>query len=91
VLENLVVNTLEHGATEEPVRVTSPVPGRARDDRAGEPLILPDLLGQIVEPFRRGATGDIVGQILAAHRGAIVVSSTAENRTRFAVTLPRGV
>lgn len=104
VVSNLVGNALKHGARYEPVRVSV---------RDGEeeivlkvenqgPVISPELLPVLFEPFHRGQVpGEvahdrglglglyIVRQIVDAHGGSIAVESTAERGTTFTVRLPR--
>jgi PAS domain S-box-containing protein len=107
VVSNLVGNALKHGARDEPVRVSLHCDGDGEVclavENRGKP-IPPALLPVLFEPFRRGSNGGdasharglglglyIAKQIVTAHGGEIDVSSTAEDGTRFAVRLPRGM
>jgi signal transduction histidine kinase/CHASE3 domain sensor protein len=102
VVENLVVNALEHGRKDLPVRVSV----RSNTDvilevrNWGNPIPA-DFLPLIFDPFRRAAerkrmksVGLGVGlylalQIVRAHHGTIDVESSADAGTAFRVTLPR--
>ncbi|HZS38916.1 MAG TPA: ATP-binding protein [Polyangia bacterium] len=102
VVSNLVANALTHGAADEPVQVS--IAGDADvvlSVRNRGPVIAPEVLPTIFEPFRRGGAADrgpsrglglglyIVDQIVRAHAGTIAVDSTAERGTVFTVRLPR--
>lgn len=96
-LSNLLVNSLRYGAGDVVVRA------HATDDtveiavRNGGPPIAPERLPVIFRPFERGAEdGDglglglyIVREILDAHGGSVSVTSSAEQGTTFALSLPR--
>jgi signal transduction histidine kinase len=103
VLSNLVGNALVHGARDAPVAVAVDV----RDSEAvllvtnRGPVIPPELVSTLFEPFTQGASADtghprglglglyIVHHIVAAHGGTISVESNADRGTTFAVRLPR--
>ncbi len=104
VVSNLVGNALKHGAKHGPVRVS--VSGDDEEmvlEVTNEgPVISPDLMQVLFEPFRRGSISRdasnsrglglglyIVQQIVNAHGGAIAVESTCERGTTFTVRLPR--
>jgi signal transduction histidine kinase len=99
----LVVNALEHGRHNGPVRIVL----QENDDRAtldvhnwGNPIPA-ELVPLIFDPFRRAderrrlkSVGLGLGlylalQIVRAHNGSIEVTSSAEAGTRFRVRLPR--
>jgi two-component system sensor histidine kinase/response regulator len=98
---NLVTNALQHG--EKSARVAVRLDGTDPDaivlavENAG--VIPTDLLPQIFEPFRRGATSTkglglglyIVREIATVHGGSVSVTSTPNTGTRFEVRLPRHV
>jgi signal transduction histidine kinase len=105
VVSNLVGNALTHGAATEPVRVYV----TSADDAVllkvcnRGPLIPPDLMPVLFEPFRRGPTSAktsrmgglglglyIAHQVVVAHGGTITARSTADEGTTFTVRLPRG-
>jgi signal transduction histidine kinase len=102
VVSNLVGNALTYGAAREPVVVdVEGRPGRVllRVSNRG-PVIPPDAMPVLFEPFRRGGDPDtrprglglglyIVRQIVEAHAGAIRVESTTERGTVFTVDVPR--
>jgi len=102
VLTNLVSNALTYGLPERPVTVTSRADAQLASISVhnwGTP-IPPALLPHIFEPLRRGQQqvklGSrsvglglyIVSEIALAHKGTVVVESTAEGGTRFTVTIP---
>ena len=103
VVENLVTNALKYS----PVTSTVHVETRGEDGvvilsvhNQGSP-ILPDALGRLFEPMRRGTSETdsasrsigiglyIVKHIVDAHRGTIEVESNASAGTTFTVRLPK--
>jgi PAS domain S-box-containing protein len=103
VLSNLVGNALQYGAPGSPIDVS--VRDRGREvtievQNAGEP-IPPEALPGLFDPFSRGLSDSarfrgglglglyIAREVVAAHGGAISVSSTKEDGTCFHVRLPR--
>lgn len=103
VVTNLVNNALVYGAADEPVTVISAVKDDRLEicvHNGGPPI--PDALkAHMFEPLRRGAhevqLGSrsvglglyIVREIASAHGGAVSLHSTAQDGTRFKVSLPR--
>jgi signal transduction histidine kinase len=102
VASNLLGNALQHGDDSEAVRVT--VDGTRAEavvitvENSG--TIPADLLPQLFDPFRgaQRQTGRteglglglyIVQQIVLAHEGSVDVKSGENNRTTFAVRIPR--
>lgn len=103
VVSNLVVNAINHGAPDAPVRVSL----REEGDHAvlsvqnrGDP-IPPDAIPHLFDPFWRGRSAGrserddgiglglfIVKQIVDAHGGTVDVASTQEDGTTFTVRLP---
>jgi len=103
VVSNLVGNALKHGAEDAPVDVSVVADGADAVLEVSNqgPVIPPELVGRLFEPFRRGDTNGngtrtrglglglyIVREIVAAHGGIITVRST-EEATRFSVRLRR--
>jgi signal transduction histidine kinase len=104
LLGNLVLNAIEYGAKDTPVRVavTGDVTHVRIDVRNGGPAIERATLARIFDPLTRGAdhqsdgdgTGSlglglyIVSEIVKAHHGAIEARSD-ETETSFSVSLPR--
>ena len=103
VVSNLVANALEHGAGDQPVRVSV---GGDEEDAVLEvenqgPPIAPEVMAVMFEPFRGSALRDasharglglglyIVSQVVKAHGGTVSVDSSAERGTTFTVRLPR--
>jgi len=101
VCSNLVANAIQHGASDEPVRVrVSREEGHAilTVQNGGRP-IPQHLLPHVFDPFRGGSPGTdlraaglglglfIVRQTALAHRGDVTVVSDARHTT-FAVRLP---
>jgi PAS domain S-box-containing protein len=103
VVSNLVANALQHGSTEEPVRVRVGGDGDVAvlevENRG--PAIPPEVQAMMFEPFCRGSSRRdgshapglglglyIVRQVVTAHGGTISVRSAAR-RTTFTVRLPR--
>jgi signal transduction histidine kinase len=103
IVSNLVANALTHGGAHEPVHVHL----EGRDGhvllavRNRGPIIAPDALPLLFEPFRRGGDPNarprglglglyIVQELVKAHGGSIAVESTAERGTVFTVDVPRG-
>ncbi|KQZ96261.1 histidine kinase [Mesorhizobium sp. Root157] len=65
---NLIENALKHGSGQEPVRVVMSADGVLRVTNAG-PIVAPDLLSRLSEPFERGrAQADGAGLGLAIAR-----------------------
>jgi signal transduction histidine kinase len=102
VVSNLVDNALQYGDRSRPIEVR--LVGRDAEAvlevQSFGPPIAPELISVLFDPYRRGETRGsrrkglglglhITRQIVAAHGGAIDVSSDAENGTIFAVRLPR--
>ena len=102
LVSNLVGNALQHSTPDALVRVTVRDAGEAATievNNRGD-VIPADQIACLFEPFRRGehsqAAGSglglglyIVDRIVHAHGGAIAATSSAEEGTTFAVTLPR--
>jgi signal transduction histidine kinase len=104
VVSNLVDNALTHGDRDEPVRVSVDAEEagvRLKVMNRG-PVVPPELMPELFEPFRRGVVTDrasrsrglglglyIVKAIVAAHGGTIDVHSTIRDGTMFSVRLPR--
>lgn len=99
VLANLLANALQHGEPGTPVELTiGGQEGRVSISvhNHGRPIPASDL-PRLFEPFRRGRGGSsglglglyIVREIVRAHDGDVSVHSTAEDGTRFTVSLPR--
>ncbi len=99
VVQNLLGNALKH-ANEGRVRLE--IAGTAQETvtvsvHNGGPAIPADVLPRLFEPFRRGPTTAegmglglyIVREIASAHGGAVHVTSTEREGTRFSLTLPR--
>jgi sigma-B regulation protein RsbU (phosphoserine phosphatase) len=101
VVSNLVNNALSYGTPSRPVRIASQVSSAAVElcvQNEGTPI--PEAMqAQIFEPMQRGTGAGnsgrsiglglyIVREIVQAHGGSIVLSSTEEAGTRFVVTLP---
>ncbi|WP_224369138.1 PAS domain-containing sensor histidine kinase [Hyalangium versicolor] len=99
---NLVTNALKHGAPETPieVRLTGEEAQVVLEVVNQGRAIPAELLPRLFEPFTRASSGGdalkgvglglfIVHEIVAAHRGLISVSSSAETGTVFRVELPR--
>jgi signal transduction histidine kinase len=102
VVSNLVGNALEYGDPARPVEVRLHAQGEhARlEVHSHGPVIPPDLLPVIFDPFRRSDARSlrsqglglglyISQQIVLAHGGRIDVRSTEAEGTVFEVTLPR--
>jgi signal transduction histidine kinase len=101
LVENLVINAIEHGPREHPVVVTlSRTLTSAILSVANHGQIPPELLGQLFDPFRSGAERRetaaggglglglyIVRQIAVAHGGTVSASSEAGTVT-FTAQLP---
>lgn len=103
LVTNLVTNALVYGAAGRPVVVTSEVGDRTlrlHVHNEGDPIPEP-LQARMFEPLRRGPhdveRGSrsvglglyIVREIALAHGGEVALRSSAEEGTRFTVTLPR--
>jgi len=104
VISNLVSNALQYGKPGTPVvvelasspeRVTITVSNQLRDSP-----IPPDRLASLFEPYRRGQESAhrpgglglglyIVHELVRAHRGTIVATSSEEAGTVMVVSLPR--
>jgi signal transduction histidine kinase len=102
IVSNLVGNALAHGDPREPVRVDLEGDDGRVTLRVGNrgPVIAPELIPNIFEPFRRGGDPSarprglglglyIVREVVHAHEGTIRVESTVERGTVFTATLPR--
>jgi signal transduction histidine kinase len=104
IVTNLISNALRHGAPETPVVVQ--IDGSATDAvemavHNHGPIIPPDLLAHIFEPFQIGPRPEgtprrsiglglfIVKEFVTAHGGSVGVESKADAGTRFTVRLPR--
>jgi signal transduction histidine kinase len=95
-LANLLGNAIQHGGG-QPIEVAARRDGdgvRLSIQNLG-PVIEPDLLPHVFEPFRRGTDrGEgiglglhIVSEIVKVHGGRVEASSTAEAGTTFAIRL----
>ena len=102
VVSNLLVNALRHGSERGTVTVALDrmEDGRARLAVANEGAIPAETLPVIFDPFRSGQRSShgsgglglglyIVQQVVRAHGGEVLVSSSPEQGTRFTVLLPR--
>jgi signal transduction histidine kinase len=104
VVSNLAGNALQHGRQDTPVRVTARGEGdhvELRIQNEGN-TIPAEVLPRLFEPMFKGGTEGpgprgslglglyIAREIVAAHGGAIAVTSAAETGTTFTVRLPRG-
>ena len=102
VLCNLISNALVHGAPDAPVVVAVEV--RETDAALSVsnrgPVIAPEQIARLFEPFARGGVAlerprglglglYIVRHIVSGHGGTVSVSSTPERGTTFLVRLPR--
>jgi signal transduction histidine kinase len=102
VLSNLIGNAVTHGGQDDPIVVRAAL----EDDQlvlsvsnGGEP-IPPDDLPKIFQPYWRPANSKpggglglglyICSEIVGAHGGALEVTSSAAEGTRFVATLPIG-
>ncbi len=103
VFSNLIGNALLHSPPNTEVRVSAHDAQDLvimKIHNRGS-LIAPEVLDKIFEPFQRGLDADtgvksglglglyITETIVKAHRGAIMVSSSAEEGTTFTLSLPR--
>lgn len=95
LVENLVMNAIRHGDSKIVVRVTAEDNVAVLQVHNRGPVIAPDLLATIFDPFTRArrSTGAglglyIVQQIAKAHRGSVQVESTEDAGTTFTVKLP---
>jgi two-component system, sensor histidine kinase and response regulator len=100
LFSNLLSNGLQHGTAGTPVTVrVEGLPDEIVVTVRNQGAIPPDVLPRIFDPFRgtRGMSASqglglglyIAQQIVAAHGGTILVESTPETGTAFAVRLPR--
>jgi PAS domain S-box-containing protein len=98
-LSNLIENALQHGDSAQSVKVSidgteAEVVLKVKNEG---PLIPPDVMPILFEPFARGARSlhglglglFIVNQIAIAHEGSVSVESSAETGTVFTLRLPR--
>ena len=103
LLSNLIDNAIEHGATNEPVRISV----SAVDDSAVIEIASPgraldrEVMSRLFEPFNCGPSGRSEGheglglglylanEIAHAHRGRIDAWSDPAKGTTFRVTMPR--
>jgi signal transduction histidine kinase len=104
VVSNLAANALQHGGEATPVLISARAQGEQvvlAVHNEGAP-IPPEAMGTIFEPMVRAKESTpaqpsaslglglyIVREIVAAHQGAITVTSSAEQGTTFTVRLPR--
>jgi signal transduction histidine kinase len=101
VVSNLVGNAIVHGTGRVEIRVKRDGDDAVLEVQNGGAPIPDDLVPRIFEAFERPAAGDLIAhtgglglglfiaeRIVAAHRGQIVVRSSVEAGTTFAVTLP---
>lgn len=102
VASNLISNALDHGAPDEPVKVTARTDDRnfifeVWNANAGEPI--PEgSYEQMFQPFWRHSASDsskglglglyICAQIVRAHHGRLSVASSREGGTLFSATIP---
>jgi signal transduction histidine kinase len=103
VLTNLIGNAIVHGARDQPITVKLTDGSSAvRVTVANKgPVIPPEMLSSIFEPWRRGSGTaqwgqqslglglHVVRRLVDAHRGTVTVASSAEDGTSFVVHLPR--
>lgn len=103
VLTNLIGNAIVHGDRDQPITVS--LTGRSGAVRLTVantgPVIPPEMLSSIFEPWRRGADTSrwgqqslglglhVVRRLVEAHRGTVAVVSSDEEGTAFVVELPR--
>lgn len=102
LVTNLVTNAVTHGASDQPVRITT----RAEGDSVvicvhnfGEPIapaLLPHIFERLTRASRAAARPGSIGlglfiasHIARAHGGTIDVESTAEKGTTFSARMPR--
>jgi signal transduction histidine kinase len=101
VISNLIINALTYGDPSVPVEVlveATADPVVVTVHNTG-PVIPPEILPVLFEPFRRGAVDRsphglglglyIVEQLVKAHDGTVTVQSTTQEGTTFTVRLPR--
>ena len=95
LVENLVMNAVRHGDSKVAVRVTAEDNLAILQVHNRGPVIAPELLATIFDPFTRTkrSTGAglglyIVQQIAKAHRGSVHVESNEVAGTTFTVKLP---
>lgn len=99
VVQNLIANALQHGTPRAPVVVETRAEAEHLVLEVSNlgPAIPAELLPELFEPFRRGASGKarnlglglfIVREIVRAHGGTVEVRS-ADQGTTFTVRLPR--
>ncbi|MCY1033829.1 ATP-binding protein [Corallococcus sp. BB11-1] len=103
VVQNLVTNALRYGDPDAPVRVTTRAEGDdllLEVHNRGRP-IPPEMLPKLFQAMRRGQHDEdrasrsvglglyIVEQVVRAHGGRVVATSSAEAGTTFSVHLPR--
>ncbi|MES1206612.1 MAG: hybrid sensor histidine kinase/response regulator [Pseudomonadota bacterium] len=99
VFSNLLSNAIHHGTPGTPVTVAADGGAQIVVAVHNQGVIPPELLPRIFDPFRGGRTSSgsrglglglfITQQIVAAHGGHIVVTSSPADGTAFIVTLPR--
>jgi two-component system sensor histidine kinase/response regulator len=99
LFSNLVANALHHGDASQPIRITVRADGRNVVVSVHNGGVIPaEVKRKIFDPFRdRSASRSrglglglfIAQQIALAHSGGIDVGSSAEEGTRFTITLPR--
>jgi len=102
-LINLLSNAVQHGAPDAPIRVS--VRGEAEEVvlsvQNGGPPIPPEQLTRMSQGLNAGTSNDegdrrhlglglyIVGKIVAAHGGRMLLASQADEGTTFVLRLPR--
>jgi signal transduction histidine kinase len=96
LVENLMTNALRHGEGDVTARVGSDGESAVLAIHNRTPVIPPELIGKLFDPFTRSSRSRgaglglyIVDQIARAHRGVVSVTSDDASGTTFTVRLPR--
>lgn len=100
-LENLIMNALKYGDAQTPIEFGF---SKKEDDRVHfwvknkGPVIQPDKLQTLFEPFTRGETAkgkqgwgiglNLIREIVKAHKGAVSATSSEAEGTIFSVVMP---
>jgi PAS domain S-box-containing protein len=104
VFSNLAGNAVQHGSPERPlvVALDGTKPESVGVEIRNRGVVRPEILPAIFEPFRTthqkrdGTKGLGLGlyitkEVVRAHGGSIVVTSSEDEGTAFRITLPRGL